>query len=609
MKLFNLPGLFHNIKIKYKLFFAYFLVTIIPVSAIGYFSYISSVSYIEDQILDVTYQFQQNTILTTEKRMDNYMFLSNTIYDNQKIQKFVSGEYNDYYEEFDMVDSFIKPVLQSLLNATGKGIYVALIRYNNTKSEILQTNYENIISNYGQSRDYLKAKSQVYNVINYDSIKNKVWLKENMGKVGQYTWKQVGDDGKYNYISLMKEMVQYSDDQREKIGMLRITVRLADILLEEKISEASEKGFNLVFDNNHSLLSVETEKGDFFNKNRENICNLLSQQNGEKSLIVDDVILIRGNISSEGWNIVSVFPIAKLTEKVRAIRNMTILYCMLSVIFLLAVTFLISASFSGRIIAVTKQMQKFKKGNLTVRVKEVNKDELGFLASVFNDMTEKIETLIKDNYQANIDKKDAQLIALQAQINPHFLYNSMSSISRLAEIGETNDIINMVRALVKFYRMTLNKGREIISIADEIEQIKAYLEVYRIRKGEFFNVVYNINEDILGYKTVKVILQPFVENIFEHAFSISEYPINIIIVAEKNKEDIVFKIIDDGVGISRVKFKALFSEVEISSKSGYGIRNVDERIKLQFGKEYGVTIHSIYGAGTTVIVTIPQYLP
>lgn len=607
MKRKKIFRLFQNLRIGHKLLLSYFLITLIPVISVGYISGSYSARASREQSLNLIRQLQQNTISSINKQLDNYKFLANTIYDNQKIQQLVSGRYIDYYDEYDIANSLLQPVLQALLNATGKGIYVALIRYNNDKSEIIPYNFENI-NELNEKVDLLNGKKQIYNVLNLDRMEKKAWFHEVRGKLDQYTWQQIGEDKKHQYISLLREMRDYDTLQNTKIGLLRLTVRLADILGEENFSELSGKGVSLVFDGNRNLLSTEKEKEEYYTLNKSVIDKFLGKQGNKDNIILKDKILVRSKISSVDWDIISVFPITQITENTNRIRDIGILVCVISLLVLFIITFLLSNSFSKRVVDLAERMQGFKEDMAdNAEKKSLTGDEMTFLTLSFENMTDRIDTLIQDNFQANLDKKDAQLKALQAQINPHFLYNSMSAICRLAEFGAMEDIITMVKALSKYYRMTLNKGKDIISISDELEQVKAYLEVYRIRKGEDFEASYDIEEEVLGYYTVKVILQPFVENIFEHAVGVVRHPIHIVIRAMQNTDTIIFHITDDGPGIEPDRLETLLREDKAHTSSGYGIRNVDERIKLQFGDEYGVHILSEPGEGVSVEIILPKY--
>lgn len=605
MKIFGVLGMFDNLRIQYKLFLAYFLVTVLPVAAIGYVSYSSSARYLQEQSINIVSQLQQNTIVNINKRLDGYLFLANTVYNNRKLQKFISGNYVDYYEEYDLVNGFIEPVLQSLLDATGKGVYLAIIRYGDTGNEIMVNNFEGMMEPARTSPNFVRQGQKFYHIVNAGRMEGKKWFQALKGHTDTYRWTQVGEDENYGNISLVREINDLWGENRNKVGLLRLTVGIPEILSDEKVASTGENGFNLVFDSHNRLLSIEKEKRDFTVMYSRSIQECLALPGTRESLMAGDKLLLRGTVNAYGWKIISVIPIDRLMENINKIRNNTIVYCLISTIILSFVTFIISTSFSRRITKIARQMEKFKKGSFDAKVRDVKKDELGFLASVFNDMTDRINSLIRDNYQANIDKKDAQLHALQAQINPHFLYNSMSAIGRLAEIGENDSIRSMVKALTKFYRMTLNKGRDIISISDELEQVKAYIDVFKVRKGECFEVFYDIEEEIVAYHTVKVILQPFVENIFEHGLFIRKNPLTIFLTVKQEGTDVVFRILDDGIGIPRERLEHLFNESKVS---GYGIKNVDERIKLQFGEAYGVRIDSILGAGTLVTVRIPKYM-
>jgi len=183
------------------------------------------------------------------------------------------------------------------------------------------------------------------------------------------------------------------------------------------------------------------------------------------------------------------------------------------------------------------------------------------------------------------------------------LYNTLSSINSLANLGEIDKVSEMVSSLVKFYRLTLNKGKAIMTVGEELEQVKAYIDIQAIKYGNRFKISYDVDERIFKYTTLKLILQPFVENVLNHAWY--EETINIRITAEMIDGSIVFKIIDNGVGMNEETISLIFNTE--GSSIGYGIRNVNDRIRLHYGKEYGVSISSSIGIGTTIKIIIPQY--
>jgi two-component system, sensor histidine kinase YesM len=272
-------------------------------------------------------------------------------------------------------------------------------------------------------------------------------------------------------------------------------------------------------------------------------------------------------------------------------------------VVLFIVTFFLSQYFADRINIIAAAMKRFKNGEKNVVVYDPHTDELGFLADTYNEMHNRIQLLISEVYEISLLKKDAELKALQAQINPHFLYNSLAYVGRVARYGNSQKINQMIEALAIFYRITLNKGKSIIPVQEELRQIKAYLEVFRIRMDNLFIESFQIEDEILDCLILKVILQPFVENILEHALGEREEPINIVIKGYRDENSVVLKVIDDGLGFHSEKVR--LEDISTARGSGYGIRNVDERIKLQYGDNYGVMVFSRKGMGTTATITLP----
>ncbi|UOK61258.1 sensor histidine kinase [Paenibacillus sp. OVF10] len=230
-------------------------------------------------------------------------------------------------------------------------------------------------------------------------------------------------------------------------------------------------------------------------------------------------------------------------------------------------------------------------------------DEIGQLHFAFEQMTTRLKSLVTEVYQKELQSKEAELDLLQAQINPHFLYNTLGSISSLAVKHQDPQIQDMVLHLAKFYRISLNKGKSILTINEELKLTKSYNAIQLIRFKGKLNIIYTIDQSILPYSTVKLALQPFVENAVIHALWNQDRPLNIHIKGVIANNSIILSVIDDGMGMRREKLEALFEEKE---GRGYGISNVDRRIKLKFGEYYGVKVYSKLGMGTTVQIRLPQ---
>jgi len=570
---------------------------------VGFISYFSSTDALKRQSHDIINQYQRNTVEGIRRNINRYEILANTIHSNTGIQRLISYNYVDPYSEFMTIRTLVNPKLWAILYASETGMNIQLIRYNDLKSEIIPSNIENLLDHVRFLDYHLDDGRRQFQILNYARVMDLLWFQEIRSQMSGYVWTQVGHDGALNYISLLHEITDISTFTNEPVGMLRLTIPFYAIHHENM--RDSDKHFTLVFNDQDELLSGEPEVVSFYYENSDFLRSL--QNTGTGTLhFTQELILLKSEPFNNGWYIICVFPAGYITDNINRITFVTTVSLILAGILLFLLTSLISSSFSKRIKIIAKQLQHFKSGNFDAKIINSGHDEISYLGEAFNDMSEQIATLIQDNYQSNIDKKEALLKALQAQINPHFLYNSLSTVGRLAELGETGEIINIIYALARFYRLTLNNGREIITVGDELKQVEAYLEVFRIRKGEAFTVTYNIDEDALKYYTIKVILQPFVENIFEHAMRLGDSIINIHISIQLTDNDIVFTIKDDGVGIPPEKIGNL---LEVEKQESYGIGNVNERINLQFGTGYGVNIESDFGFGTVVTVIIPRNYP
>ena len=213
-----------------------------------------------------------------------------------------------------------------------------------------------------------------------------------------------------------------------------------------------------------------------------------------------------------------------------------------------------------------------------------------------------MQSLIYQIYNARIKQKAYEMKALQAQINPHFLYNSLSLINWKAIEAQKDDISRITLALSKFYRTSLNKGKNTLRIAEEIENVKSYLHIQQVMHDDSFDVVYDIDPEILEYETLNLILQPVVENAIGHGIELLEDRRGELAISGKKQEDsIILTVRDNGVGMEQEKAKAILTE----RSKGYGVRNVNERLRLYYGKDGIMEVNSKVGEGTEIIIKLP----
>jgi two-component system sensor histidine kinase YesM len=292
------------------------------------------------------------------------------------------------------------------------------------------------------------------------------------------------------------------------------------------------------------------------------------------------------------------------------ITNIIVLCLVL--LFSIGAAWFISGSISNPIRELIKMTASIAEGNLNVRVENKNIDEIAGLGISFNTMAGKVKELIDNSIKEQEIIKKSELKTLQAQINPHFLYNTLDTIVWMAEANKSEQVIEIVRALSSFFRITLSKGRDWISIKDEVEHVRSYLIIQKIRYRDILDFKIEVDEDILNYKILKLTLQPVVENALYHGIKNRRSGGTILIKGSKSDDGyLVFEIIDNGIGMTEEILLQLQSELDNDSieptikESGFGLSNVHKRIKLYYGKQYGICLKSEYNKGTNISLCFP----
>lgn len=232
-------------------------------------------------------------------------------------------------------------------------------------------------------------------------------------------------------------------------------------------------------------------------------------------------------------------------------------------------------------------------------------DEIYQLEKNYDEMINRIFGLIEKNKEDMETQRKLELDTLQMQINPHFLYNTLDAIAWMAKIKKQSDIEKLVVNLARFFRISLHKGDKFITVGEEIELIMHFIEIELIRFPDKFTIEYNMPEEIAKFETLKLILQPMVENAIKHGISSLERMGHIVINVYGEGDSIVYEVIDDGIGFEPAE-DIITKKRDPSKTGGYGLKNVDERIKLEYGAQYGVSISSKIGGGTKVTVRIQK---
>lgn len=314
-------------------------------------------------------------------------------------------------------------------------------------------------------------------------------------------------------------------------------------------------------------------------------------------------------IDETGWKVASIIPYRELSKESGFIGLVTFLLVAVNSLLLFVGSIFISRTITVPIKKFCEAMKGIEKGEFKKVQLKAGKDEIGRLRDGYNTMVEEIQKLIYRIVEEQKLKRKTELEVLQAQIKPHFLYNTFDSISSLALSGKNQDVYNIMKALGNYYRTSLSKGKELITIGEELDVVSNYLKIQKYRYEDMFSVEYDIDEEVKKYKILKLVLQPFVENALYHGIRPMQKSGSIYIGAKYHGDSIELIIADNGMGMTGEDVQKLTSGKTAREKNSFGIWGTIERLKILYGIEEIVTIESSPGNGTRVIIKIPAEHP
>jgi two-component system sensor histidine kinase YesM len=321
-------------------------------------------------------------------------------------------------------------------------------------------------------------------------------------------------------------------------------------------------------------------------------------------------LVIYNKYRNMNWYVVQFIPYKNIMSNSREIGTYTALTLMIGLMLSIFVSMVISKSITTPIIHLKNIMNEFGKGRLLVRTNINRNDEIGKLEESFNHMAGDIKSLMGRIEDEHKRSRKLELNMIEYQINPHFLYNTLDSINWMAQKSGQKDIGEMVTNLARFFRIGLSKGQDFTKLADELEHARSYLNILKIRYRDCFTYEILADSNILNHKTIKIILQPIIENAIKHGIYKDRTDGTIRISGRTETDCIILEVKDNGRGIEQDKLKSLQDVLERAQEDdtidiGFGLLNVNERIKLNFGMQYGLHIDSIMDEGTTVTVKLP----
>lgn len=327
------------------------------------------------------------------------------------------------------------------------------------------------------------------------------------------------------------------------------------------------------------------------------------QMDGEKYLLSNRMLEV------SGWKLTGLISYADLYADLRQMRNVMIAAVIIATLFAIIFALTALARFTKPILAMQSTMEQVAAGDLDARVKVQTKDEIGSLGEHFNDMICQVNDLMEQEKENQDKLRKAELKALQAQINPHFLYNALDSINWLARMKRNDEVIRMINALSGFYRISLSRGRTYITLEEEFRHAENYITIQQLRYKKLLNYEIDLPEGLGKYTCLKMILQPLIENSIYHGIKEKGVAGTVRITASEQSDEIWIRVSDDGMGMEKEqleKIRELLEGDQEYNSDAYGIINVQRRLKMYFGREYGIEIDSAAGEWTVVTVRIPK---
>ena len=319
--------------------------------------------------------------------------------------------------------------------------------------------------------------------------------------------------------------------------------------------------------------------------------------------------LLSQRINNTDWTMVSLVPHADIYAQGANIRRLMLPIGILIGILAYIVAFALSASSVRRMRLLSESMRQVQEGALSISLRASSHDEIDEVMETFNYMVQRIRLLLDEQYQLGISIKNAELKALQSQINPHFLYNTLELIGWKAMASDTQEVNVLVKALARFYKLSLNKGGDFIPIADELNHVQAYMQIQNMRFEHQIHLVTDVEECLLTQRIVKIILQPLAENAILHGFwGKQEDSANTLTITGRCLPEqglTLLTVRDNGSGMPEATCSRLLERPDSNADHGYGVYNIHQRLQLCYGPAYGLTYHLPPEGGVLVEIRIP----
>ena len=551
-----------------------------------------SMNYTRTSVFDNSSLYTQTIIQQMNQNIDSYIdYMENISYlvsSNEDVQSYLFGEETDPEARGRILNQF-KTILDSrsdilnlgIIGENGRMLINNAQRLTNPDLDIhTQEWYTNALE--GSASSYLSS-SHVQHIIS-----------------GERPWVITLSRGIRNKSSK-------SENQKEGVFFIDLNYSAISELCNQ--SMVGNQGYAFILDADGNIV---------YHPQQQQLYNELQTENISLIMGTDKDTVLSGKGSAEklysisrsektGWTVVDCVRVEELLRKSNKAQSLYVLVAMGLMIVALFFSRFISRSITQPIQQLCDSMARVQEGDFSVSDVVVDsKNEIGSLTKSFNVMTHRIQDLMEQNIREQEAKRKSELKALQSQINPHFLYNTLDSIIWMAEGKKNEEVVLMTASLARLLRQSISNEDEEVSIGQEVEYARGYLTIQKMRYKDKMEFQIDVDPSILHIPLIKLVLQPVIENAIYHGLKYKESKGLLMVKGFRKNGNAVLQVIDNGVGMDQETLDHIYEKHKVNYQSnGVGIYNVQKRLQLYYGSEYGITYESEKGVGTTATITIP----
>ena len=590
----RLHDFFSDRTLRGKLLWIYFILLLIPLGLFTFYAFYRISSVVQKQTFTAAQKTFEDTAATVNNQIERLDGVLDILSMDSTIYRVAAMDQINYSYEQRLRDSKQMNTTFQHLKALSNMDRIQLYVHN----------------------DYLYTDQQ-HIIMTTEELEHSNWFLTLEPKTTSY-WFAPGDfydqaDAEKHWFSAMR-MIYDPSSIISPLAVIRADISEKNILDSISRTSITPNGFFLLLRDQELLLSSNQDIDAHLQDDLISKLPNLATGTWERITSQNKIYYLQyQTLGNNSWLLATILPYDDIFSLSREMREEMLIVVILLGSIAYSLAYAISQSTLKRVSLLTQAMQAVEVGDVTVRPKPMGKDEIGQLTGNFVRMMDRLDTLMEEKVEYGRQIKNLELKALQAQINPHFLYNSLDLISCTAIMHNVPEISTMVNALAKFYKLSLSRGREVITISEELTHARLYLQIQNLRFDNKVNVIWQVEEELLDCQIIKIVLQPILENAIIHGIFEKETKTGTLeMSAFRYEKGIQIVVKDDGVGMEESTLLANFgpTKEEITETTGgYGVRNINDRLHLAYGNDYGLACETTLGKGTTVTISIPEILP